>query len=137
MQVNEIISNEVLEIAANWWMDSLQKPKFDNGADDSANRMAQLFAGMLANDNLPEAKQLEVFKTKLVELVQADSLRFSNSHILSVDYHPCELLASAAKEAGINESIFSWKTTMWIYADKIVVRAGYGAPSQVIWQKSE
>lgn len=137
MQVNEIISNEVLEIAANWWINSLESPQRDNG-DKSNEGVYTSILSLLAikNDNTSEL-QASAFKKSLVSYLQGERAYFSDSHLLDVDYHPCAALAHAAKESGISSSRFSWKTTMWIYADKVVVRAGYGAPSQVIWQKAE
>ncbi len=56
---------------------------------------------------------------------------------LSVDYHPCRLLAEALAEAGIKSKIgtLPCKSSVKIEVGKVTASGGYSSGSQVIWQK--
>ena len=56
---------------------------------------------------------------------------------LKVDYHPKDLLAECARQAGFNGGISEWpsKTTMFVKPNEVSVSYGEGSPFVVIWRR--
>jgi len=52
---------------------------------------------------------------------------------LSVDYGPDRILGEAGCAIGLSQFDFPCKTVMRVSKAEVIVRAGYGAPEQVIW----
>lgn len=121
--------SNVIEIAAGWWAARLQTLHHDNGAKDQTNAMAMFFADMIAANHRPTNGQLEKFKTALETCIKRERER-RNYVYLSCDYSPDRILAEAAKEVGIDSSVFPYKVSTYITEDnKFMVSDGYGAPT--------
>ncbi len=129
--------NNVIEIAAGWWAARLQCLHHDNGGKEHVNQMAMFFADMLAASHKPTNDQLEKFKTALETCIKRERER-RNYIYLSCDYSPDRILAEAAKEAGIDSSVFPYKVSTYITEDnKFMVRDGYGAPTVEVTEVPE
>jgi hypothetical protein len=128
------LSKEQVETAADWWVEALRNPKFDNGD----NSMASLTAGNLATAasilNPLKEETLAVFRKMLVEQLSKDAPFFIEGkgrfpEILKVDYNPEGVLFWVAHNAGINTRLtsFPWKTTMRFTGGGVKVACGYGS----------
>lgn len=126
--------NNVIEIAASWWAARLQKLHHDNGAKDSTNVMAMLFADMIAIDHRPTNDQLVKFRSALEDCIKREGRNYIS---LSCDYSPNSILAEAAEKAGINSCVFPYKVSTHIDGDKFIVRDGYGADAVEVTKVSE
>jgi len=136
----------IIKMACELWSQMLSNPKFDalgkDGFRDDPNDsmfMAQGLASVLADNNKATEESLQKFKEILYNLLNS-KLKLNNDtkeyeiceegHYytsLNVDYHPDCILSKAAKEAGISEEIFPWKTNMYIYKNGLSISYGYGA----------
>jgi len=113
--------------AVELWKRLLKNPKYDNGAEDQANKMAQLLAMGLNKNNTDE--KLKAFGDELFKkIMNKDEPNYSRTS-LCVDYGPDKTLDDCAKAAELKME-FPWKTNMYIYKDSVSVRAGYGAESE-------
>jgi hypothetical protein len=120
-----------IEVAAKWWSDQLRtRTKQDNGD----NGMAAMLMLMVSLQEPSHADKAGVFEAHLIELLDV-RLKDQTSCILSTDYAPGGLLNSAAMKAGVPAHCppFPMKTVMWIEADKVSVKHGYGAKEKVLW----
>ncbi len=102
--------------AGAWWSAVLSDPKFDNGADDLSNLMAQTMAKMMSNDNTQQGSALEAFARELGEYVDKQLSRGRDRISLGVDYHPDLALSECADRAGVTVGMLQWpwKTHMWV-----------------------
>lgn len=131
---NEIIVDRAITI----WKRALSAPKYQIVAqgerrfqDDKSEMLANILPHMIPKNNTSEI--LTEFGRSLKVIVMAGKvLESGNTYydpFLSVDYHPCERLAVAAKESGLNME-FPYKTDMYIGEDHLTWSYGYGAPRQ-------
>ena len=126
---------EYNKVAAKWWADRLRNVgpgNFNNGDESSTGGMAMALATLLAMNSQPSEDAIDLFEAKLAETIKKH-VEDRGSMTLSVDYGPDYILSSVAQETGVSSNGFPWKTTMWIYKDKVTVSAGYAAPSKVIF----
>lgn len=135
METQQILSDEQISTAVEWWANVIRSPKFDNGASDPANIFASLMASTLANRNPVTDEQVATFKSALAKNLSCATTRYNAE--LHVDYHPNELLFSAALAAGISDSLFPWKTNMWFRKGGVQVSCGYRAPIEHVLPKTE
>ena len=78
--------------------------------------------------------EIKTFKEALANGIQDEMSEYGRCN-LSVDYHPCRVLANAGNLIGVNDMTgYPCKTDMYISEEEVSVRAGYGAPREVIWQ---
>lgn len=126
--MNQEITQEQAQIAAQWWADQIASPKFDNGDDSNAGGMSMMLA-MIAHK--PVANEgIEKFKTDLATLIIERS-----PYSIGVDYGPDAILRDAATLSGLEDNgivQFPWKTNMWFRAGSIAVSCGYGAPTETL-----
>lgn len=120
-------------IAAAWWSAFLRgKPApLDNG--DRESGLATVI-GMLAQAHEPKPDEVaaQAFEDALCAAFEAPGFYGT----VGVDYHPDRVLSDAAQKAGVKLSMVTlpWKTCMWIKPDRVTVRCGYGAATQVLWE---
>lgn len=127
--VTEPASNhENINAAVNWWAETIQHPKMDNGDDQLA--MVMMMFGVRKHQYTTE--QIQKFREVLTSGLVKEMDRMGRA-TLSVDYDPDRLLYEAGKAIGMGQFDFPCKTTMWITDTEVSVRAGYGAPQKVIW----
>ena len=127
------------EKAAKWWAEKLRNvgpTSFDNGDTSEGSFYASMLATMLAMDTHPSDESVDKFEARLAEVIR-EKVEKTGYLTLSVDYHPDFILATVASETNVNESGFPWKTTMWVYPTEVSVRAGYGAPVEVIFPEEK
>lgn len=113
--------------AAELWKSMLEQPKFDNGDNSFQGGMAAAMATMIPTNTTTEL--LDAFAEKLVERIMTPSERdpeYFDSANLCVDYGPCPALAESAEAVGL-KCQFPWKTNMWVHANDLSLRHGYGA----------
>ncbi|MEI7674131.1 MAG: hypothetical protein WCI60_00130 [bacterium] len=124
------------EAAGRWWARQLLNPKFDNGGKDKTNLMSMQISTLLASSKRTEIEpKIRDFSKALSELLIKRGVL-----MVSVDYHPDQILADAAKTAGIEVddiSTFPWKTEMIIYDESVLVSEGPGAEFVQIWPPVE
>ena len=132
--MNKVVTKEVAEQIANWWADKIcGRVKFDNGDDSETGFMTSMLATMLAKPTTDEQRE---------KFVKALSGRIEGKEylMLSVDYHPDEILRESAEEAGISEGNFPWKT--YVIMDRcfgeegyrIRARHGYCAEPEILYE---
>lgn len=127
------LSQQQVEMAANWWVEAVRAPTYDNG-DTSPQAGIVTMMAMLGHDEPPNDR-LEAFHNGLTELLK------TNKHIadfgLHVDYHPSYELGELAEQVGLDTGVnsFPWKTHMWFSDGGITVREGYGAPTRELLAK--
>ena len=140
--------------AAKWWADRLRDGAGigDNGALDANSIAAAGFTLLIRARHQPTEDNCARFERELERaiclLVSTEDYRCyrdcpgfddgGSCLVLSVDYHPCDVLHGALIEAGIHASVASTaalplKTAMWVSARMVRVAHGYGAPQQEIW----
>ena len=131
------VRNEVPEAmaraAAHWWAERADGTAHHN---NRGGDLASVLAGILADtmNEPPQYGSLEKFEKILAEKIMTAEEPWMWSSIW-VDYGPDQILAKAAKEAGINCANFPWKTGMHIDVDRnmIQVRLSMG-PWETIWE---
>ena len=122
--------------ATEWWADRVCAPRFDGLSEaergDPANDSYQFAEMLAAMSTVPiDEDQRGKFIAALQEELKAEGYKPYLG--LSVDYHPCQELARAAKEAGVPSKNFPWKTSMYFDADGTVKAAcGYGKPVEML-----
>lgn len=97
---------------------------FDAGAgNDTSLSIAQMIASNIASNERDKIDNtiIKKFYNKLVEKIIDDNI----TH-LDCDYGPCIELSEIAKECGISNSLFSWKTYTFIENGKVFAKSGYG-----------
>lgn len=105
---------EYNKVAAKWWADKLRN---------------------IGMDNFDNSEVIDSFEKKLADIIK-EHLESRGSMTLSVDYCPDYILGSIAQETGVSTNGFLWKTTMWVEKDKVSVKDGYTAPTNIIFPKS-
>ena len=121
---------DYVKAAIDWWANAIVSPKFDNG-EALPPMLAFLMAGA-AKEYTPA--EIKTFKEALAKGIQDEMSKFGRCN-LSVDYHPCRVLASAGNLIGVNDMTgYPCKTSMYVSEEEVCVSAGYGAPREVIWQ---
>ena len=137
--------NKEIEIAVKWWGDQLRAPMvtFDNGDDSFHGFMGQGLAALnkKAAPIIPET-QIQLFELSLTAILKDICEQYPNKNggyfrTLSSDYGPDSKLALACEASKIKCSIttFPWKTTMRIDPGSVSVSEGYGAETQIIYEK--
>lgn len=123
----------VAQEASNWWSDIITSPKFDIGADN----VEAMFAEAIATINVKpiSGNSIKCFREELYNNIMAriENISEGMSIIYDVDYAPDRNLREIAGHCNIPESNFPLKTTMWVYEDAVVVRYGYRANLEYIY----
>jgi len=130
------LTSEQIAAAVVWWSKAIIKPEFhtlERGAAVREGERAAAFSEILATvaAKPKTEEQVTAFAKALSRL-----LAERNPRMLDVDYGPDPILFEAATEAGIPSPgilAFPWKTSMWLDDGKVVVRAGYGAQSVLVY----
>jgi len=119
-----------VKAAIDWWANAIVSPKFDNGEALPAF-FSFLMAGA-AKEYTPA--EIKTFKEALAKGIM-DEMSMYGRCDLDVDYHPCRVLANAGNLIGVNDMTgYPCKTYMSVSVNEVIVRAGYGAPAEVIWK---
>jgi hypothetical protein len=131
----DFLSQEAIEVAAEWWTNSLRKlPNKDYGDKSKAAETTMLMALVNAAENLSSEAKLADFKAALVEAIQHEQV-WGEYLTVNTDYFPEGCLADAAKIAGISELSFSMKTWMHIYPNEVHLMAGINSDWETIWER--
>ena len=123
---------EVIITAVQWWSDKLRgRLRHDNGDDSRSSILACMFADMAASPVNEE--QLRIFEKCLAARLETRYDQYIKgqtygSYTLHCDYGPDVVLWESAKEAGIPNVNFPFKTGMRIRKDHVEVSDGYGKP---------
>ena len=126
------VSRGAATAAAEWWAAKIGgNVHHDNGDDSFGSFIAMFMADSLANPATEE--QISKFKELLIASLMDESNEVRVRFGLNCDYSPCSLLADAAKEAGISEYNFPYKTSMFIDERGVRVFDGYGASPETIY----
>lgn len=132
---NHPMTTESIKAAVEWWADKLKACKQSglSAAErkDPGNRGYEL-AEMLMSMNKPAVTDDQI--AKFSESLTAQ-IAEGNIHHLGVDYGPDVPLFGALKAAGIRADMGTLpiKTSMWLDADRVSVRYGYGSAEETIW----
>lgn len=138
-------------VAAAWWASQLRSAagKGDNGSDDRISMMAMGMTSLIHSKHPPTEENCERFESdlarRIAEILETDGADYrcywdnqgwddgGVDLVLSVDYHPCEVLLSALEVAGVDRNVreiaaLPLKTTMRVSARRVLLGAGYRAP---------
>ena len=124
------VPKEVAQTVATWWADKIcGNVKFDNGDPSETGMICMGLAAICVEEVTEEQKQ------KFIDTLSG--ILEEQDHIyLGVDYHPGKWLCEAAKEAGISENNFPWKThTVSQWNGKrysVYAQHGYRAEPEII-----
>ena len=133
-----MISQEVAEVASNWWADLLDK-KHPNilesgGFKSPATLQAEKeYDEKTRKAKLPSKKQKSEFSSHLKEQIIATKY---GTQFLDVTDKPCERLLKILNDLGIDPSLMPVKTAMSIRPDFITVRIGQTGDPIIIWSQS-
>lgn len=115
----QTFEDAVLKTVMFWSDKSFRTPMNQNNGDDSPNgAMGFMLMNMLsskAQESITEDK-IKSFENKLTELLMGVKNEARWNWELDVDYHPCQMLATAAEFAGLDSSCFPCKT--WTRIDQ-------------------
>ncbi len=119
-----------IKAAIDWWANAIISLKFDNG-----EALPALFAFLMAGAAKGYTPaEIKTFKEALANGIQDEMSKYGRC-ILSVDYHPCIVLANAGNLIGVNDMTgYPYKTCMYISEEEVSVRTRYSASREVIWQ---
>lgn len=127
-------------VAANWWTDKIANPNMGSFSNGDTSNQSSFFAMMLMSIDAigKEAtdEQLKKFCEMLSNRIE-DELSSKHELILSCDYGPDNVLTEIAEVSNIYSGLFPIKRTMWITADSVEVRDGYGEPVTCIYPKKD
>lgn len=129
---------EIADMAAAWWGEAIQEPKFDNGppSDGLACVLGPMMANTLVED-VPDPTKVK-FVIRLAEVIREKIQHQVGAYsVISTDYGPDMTLGEIAEEFGIPATNFPWKTVMWISRNHVSVSYGYGAPEKVLYANKE
>lgn len=129
---DKLDASDNINAAVNWWAETIQHPKMDNGDNQMAMLLAMFGGGRSRQYTEDDIKK---FRQTLTDVLTEEMDRRGNA-TLSVDYTPNHLLRRAGEVIGLSQFDYPCKTVMWISATEVSVRAGYGAPEEVIWSAS-
>ena len=121
-------------LAAEWWANKIQRPRFDNGDNSKESEIAGFLALLLASDSRKDLddEKIENFKNVLSTKIQLELIERGICQ-LDVDYYPEGVLYDAAVEVSVSEDLFPWKTCMRVTNETIEVQEGYGKPYKEIY----
>jgi hypothetical protein len=122
--------------AVDWWKQVLLRQPFKDAGSrgDESMQFAEVAGWLLSLKNAPDAEAVERFGVLLHDWLAANWCKWQ---ILDCDYHPGHPLGELAKQAGVSDLAFPWKTTMWVREGHVSVRHGYGADEQVLYSAEE
>lgn len=132
METNNI--EKIAQLASDWWTNVVTQPKFDNG-DKSAEGMFTSAIASLSVRNIA-GSDVANFNKELYNhiLNRLKDVTDVSSIIYSCDYGPDRYLRDIAEKNNIPINNFPWKTTMWIYNDACLVKYGYDAEINYIYE---
>lgn len=133
-----MMNNKVLDIAAEWWWNVIQKPKHDNGDKSFNGVLTMTMADMLVKEItiITYEDFKNCFRKKYLEWQEKYS--WAKEEIdLVCDYGPCGFLYEVAEELKINKFNFPFKTSMWVKNNSVVVSYGYRAKLTVLYATKE
>lgn len=106
---------EYVKVAVNWWTNAITLLRIN-----------------LPSSSVPN-EDLLIFKTTLANEIMEDVMAWGCC-ILSVEYQPCNALATAGNKIGISKTFgYPLLTSMTIWKSKVKVRVGYGTKSKTLW----
>ena len=126
---------EYNEVAAKWWGDKLRNivpSHFYNGDESRKGQMERFFAVIAARKEINNSGNVDAFEKNLAKAIK-ERVEKEGRLVLSVEFVPNFLLGEIAKETGINQHCFTWKTTMIITKEKIELKSGYYSTIETIF----
>lgn len=123
---------DAVKITVDWWIQKSfnETDTHDMGPDSDSAMFAQQLGNELAQmqRDKVQPEQIEMFREALTTGLMAIEDKPPFSRICDVDYHPNHILSEAATAAGVDLSVFPWKTFTRIKSDNTVEgRNGYGS----------
>ena len=119
--------------AVDWWANAIQSPTFDYGDSKKSLIAMMLYCEQKGHSE----EEIKTFKNSLAKEIMVE-LQNNGHCTLSVDYHPCKILARAGETIGLNDTIsFPLKTWMNISEQEVEVSEGKGVPMKTIWSNAE
>ena len=122
---------DYVKAAVDWWANAILSPKLDNGEEMPA-MLTRLISGSAKSYT---EEQIKLFKDTLAEGIM-EKMKERSVCEISVDYHPCLILAEAGQKIGVPDMLgYPWKTDMQIQENHVKV-AGYGESYKTIWSRN-
>ena len=118
-----MISKEEARKVALWWGKQITIPAQNMGTvEQGGDELANLMGTMLAAKNRPSEAKVDKFVAALTDIIIKKDVYY-----LDVDYAPDSYLGEAAQIAGINPSVFPWKSHTRLIEGKSECSRGYGS----------
>lgn len=122
---------DYVKAAVDWWANAILSPKLDNGEELPA-MLTSLISGSAKSYT---EEQIKLFKDTLAEGIM-EKMKERSVCEISVDYHPCLILAEAGEKIGVpNMTGYPWKTDMRV-EENLVRVAGYGEGYKTVWSRN-
>lgn len=130
---------EYNEVAAKWWADRLRNitpSHFYNGDESKNGKTERYLAVIAAREEITKSGNINSFEQRLAEAIK-EKVEKEGTVIASVEFVPNLFLGEIAREAGINQYCFPWKTTMIITKEKVELISGYYAAKEIIFRSDK
>jgi hypothetical protein len=128
------IPDDVALRAAIWWFDQMDGEGASMGGGTLNSAFYDASRRESAAENAPQKSQRDTFVAALIDEIKAEPARRAvtgqrivSQVVVTVDYEPDDMLAKACEIAGIDAVALPPKTTMWIDANGIRAKRGYGS----------
>ena len=122
-----------VKVAVDWWANAIVSPKFDNG-----EAIPPFLILPMSSVKEYSQEEIKIFKEALAKEIVKEMNEGGDYCNISVDYHPCRVLAKAGELIGVNDMMgYPCKTRMEISKQEVSVSAGYGASWETLWTANE
>jgi hypothetical protein len=133
--MREKVSDLIISKAVDIWCKKLLTPVFDNGDNSIQGYPAYMLATMNIQNDKSKIDDMEVRVEKFRQILTDELIRLRDIPAdkeyfppwLDVDYGPCKVLGDAADKAGIPQSQFSCKSSVFMRSGGLSAHFGYGA----------
>lgn len=127
---------EYVKVAVNWWTNAISLLKTNAPYSPAPDFLLQAIPEEAVLKSYSD-EDLLVFQETLANEIMEDVMAWGCC-ILSVEYQPCNALATAGDKIDISK-VFGYPllTSMTIWKSKVRVRVGYGTKSTTIWTSTK
>lgn len=122
-----MITQEMAEVAAQWWVDCFSNPSQKLGVKDELGGISERMLTVLAATKRPGVDDLHNLKETMLGYLVKHQPRY-----LDVDYHPDHNLSEIARLANF-KGMFPVKTVMVFKDNTVSVKRGYGSDYEQIY----
>ena len=122
--MSEGVCHEAACAVAEWWASKIDgRHHHENGDHSFSGILAMAIADSAMQPT--DTEQIENFKNALVRRLESGEFTFNGNTSMYCDYGPGTILRESAREAGISENNFPFKTSAFIKDGVVTVKDGY------------